>query len=212
MTHSTTKGQSGGQQKQHLPVRLFHFFTSALVKNFSGKGLVSDIVASSPEFLTAVGIGADLTVFLAALTGFPISTTHSLTGALTLSTFLYGIFHRIRTKIGFEKELCVCVGEKKQLIPVAALSGPRRTHFSHNSLSHYLRLLLMHPKIALSAIRVGILVFNSKALSTVLILLALELSVLHAVRMTHRKLSHSLSFSVDLELSTEWQRWLSEWR
>ncbi len=94
------------------------------MKNFSGKGLVSDIVASSPEFLTAVGIGADLTVFLAALTGFPISTTHSLTGALTLSTFLYGIFHRIRTKIEFEKELCVCVGEKKQLIPVAALSCP----------------------------------------------------------------------------------------
>ena len=59
------------------------FFASALVKNFSGKGLVPDIVASSPEFLTAVGIGAGLTVFLATLTGFPISTTHSLTGALT---------------------------------------------------------------------------------------------------------------------------------
>ncbi len=53
-----------------------------LVKAFSGKGLVPDAVAAQPEFLAAVGLGAALTVFTAALTGFPISTTHALTGAL----------------------------------------------------------------------------------------------------------------------------------
>ena len=53
-----------------------------LVKAFSGKGLVPDAVAAQPEFLAAVGLGAGLTVFTAALTGFPISTTHALTGAL----------------------------------------------------------------------------------------------------------------------------------
>ena len=58
------------------------FLADALVKSFSGKGLVPAFVAGSPEFLTAVALGAALTVMLATLTGFPISTTHSLTGAL----------------------------------------------------------------------------------------------------------------------------------
>ncbi|MEE8586204.1 MAG: inorganic phosphate transporter, partial [Acidobacteriota bacterium] len=49
---------------------------------FSGKGLVPDSVAASPEFLAAVAAGAGLTVMLAAWAGFPISTTHSLTGGL----------------------------------------------------------------------------------------------------------------------------------
>lgn len=53
-----------------------------LVKNFSGKGLVPDATAISPEFLVAVALGAGLTVIIATFTGFPISTTHSLTGAL----------------------------------------------------------------------------------------------------------------------------------
>ena len=58
------------------------FFAEALVKNFSGKGLVPDAVSSSPEFLIAVAAGAGLTVLVASVTGFPISTTHALTGAL----------------------------------------------------------------------------------------------------------------------------------
>jgi len=58
------------------------FLAQALIKSFSGKGLVPDAVAASPEFLLTVALGAGLTVLLATLTGFPISTTHSLTGAL----------------------------------------------------------------------------------------------------------------------------------
>lgn len=53
-----------------------------LVKAFSAKGLVPDTVAAAPEFLTAVAVGAALTIFLATVTGFPISTTHALTGGL----------------------------------------------------------------------------------------------------------------------------------
>jgi len=53
----------------------------SLVKRFSGEGLVPDGLAASPEFLLSVAVGAGLTVILATLTGFPISTTHSLTGA-----------------------------------------------------------------------------------------------------------------------------------
>jgi PiT family inorganic phosphate transporter len=58
------------------------FLAEALVKNFSGKGLVPDALTASPLFLLAVAAGAGLTVMLATFWGFPISTTHSLTGAL----------------------------------------------------------------------------------------------------------------------------------
>ncbi|MDP1773542.1 MAG: inorganic phosphate transporter [Methylobacter sp.] len=58
------------------------FLAEKLLKSFSGKGLVPDAVALSPEFLLAVSAGAGITVLVAALKGFPISTTHSLTGAL----------------------------------------------------------------------------------------------------------------------------------
>ncbi len=53
-----------------------------LVKAFSGKGLVPETLTHDPSFLFAVGFGAAITVMLATLTGWPISTTHALTGAL----------------------------------------------------------------------------------------------------------------------------------
>jgi inorganic phosphate transporter, PiT family len=58
------------------------FLAETLLKNFSGRGLVPDELAASPQFVLAVGFGAGLTVMLATLTGFPISTTHGLVGAL----------------------------------------------------------------------------------------------------------------------------------
>jgi inorganic phosphate transporter, PiT family len=54
----------------------------ALVKAFSGKGLVASEISASSPFLASVGIGASATVMLATLLGFPISTTHALIGAL----------------------------------------------------------------------------------------------------------------------------------
>ena len=59
------------------------FLASALLKNFSGKGLVPDHLMTSPAFLLAIAAGAGGTVLLATRFGFPISTTHGLTGALT---------------------------------------------------------------------------------------------------------------------------------
>jgi inorganic phosphate transporter, PiT family len=58
------------------------FLAAALVKSFSGKGLVLDSIANSANFHLAVAIGAGLTVLLATWRGFPISTTHGMTGAL----------------------------------------------------------------------------------------------------------------------------------
>jgi len=64
------------------------FLAAELVKAFSGKGLVPDIIASTPSFLLAVAIGASATVMLATVGGLPISTTHSLIGALAGSGFV----------------------------------------------------------------------------------------------------------------------------
>lgn len=53
-----------------------------LLATFSGKGLVPDAVLGIPSFALAVVLAAASTVMLATKLGFPISTTHALTGAL----------------------------------------------------------------------------------------------------------------------------------
>ncbi|MBU7583583.1 MAG: anion permease [Nostoc sp. TH1S01] len=58
------------------------FMAGTLVKNFSGQGIFPDEIANVPEIHLAVAIASGVMVLMAALTGFPISTTHSLTGGL----------------------------------------------------------------------------------------------------------------------------------
>ena len=58
------------------------FLAQTLLKKFSGKGLVPDALVGSEHFLLAVALGAGITVILATRFGFPISTTHGLTGAI----------------------------------------------------------------------------------------------------------------------------------
>jgi PiT family inorganic phosphate transporter len=58
------------------------FLAESLLEKFSGKGLVSDAVVGSEYFLLAVAVGAGATVILATIFGFPVSTTHGLTGAI----------------------------------------------------------------------------------------------------------------------------------
>ncbi|HEV8618543.1 MAG TPA: anion permease [Candidatus Udaeobacter sp.] len=58
------------------------FLAQTLLKKFTGKGIVPDHFVGSEYFLLAVAIGAGVTVIIATLTGFPISTTHALTGAI----------------------------------------------------------------------------------------------------------------------------------
>jgi inorganic phosphate transporter, PiT family len=63
------------------------FLAEGLAQTFSGKGLVPDAVATSSTFVLAVATGAGATVILATVLGFPISTTHSLTGGLVGAGF-----------------------------------------------------------------------------------------------------------------------------
>src|SRR5437867_6778247 len=58
------------------------FLAQTLLKKFSGKGIMPDQFVGSEYFVLTVAVGAGLTVILATLTGFPISTTHALTGAI----------------------------------------------------------------------------------------------------------------------------------
>jgi inorganic phosphate transporter, PiT family len=58
------------------------FLAQTLLKKFGGKGIVPDQLTGSEYFVLAVAGGAGLTVILATFTGFPISTTHALTGAI----------------------------------------------------------------------------------------------------------------------------------
>lgn len=53
-----------------------------LLANFSGKGLIPDEVISLGAFPLALAMASSITVFLATRLGFPISTTHALTGSL----------------------------------------------------------------------------------------------------------------------------------
>ena len=67
------------------------FWAQSLLEKFSGKGLVPDALTAQPAFLLAVALGAGATVILATLLGFPISTTHGLTGALVGAGIVTGI-------------------------------------------------------------------------------------------------------------------------
>jgi PiT family inorganic phosphate transporter len=58
------------------------FLATKLIPIFQGKGLVPLDLSESQPFVAAVVFGSALTVMLATKIGMPISTTHSLTGAL----------------------------------------------------------------------------------------------------------------------------------
>ncbi len=58
------------------------FLAERLLRAFSGKGIVGAELAGTPAYGAAVALGAGATVLLATRWGLPISTTHSLVGAL----------------------------------------------------------------------------------------------------------------------------------
>src|SRR3989338_2848665 len=64
------------------------FLAKNLIINFSGKGLVPDAIAGSPDFLLAAALATAITAMLATVLGFPVSTTHALTGALIGAGFI----------------------------------------------------------------------------------------------------------------------------
>ncbi len=64
------------------------FLAQKLMIHFSGKGLVPDQILQLSSFSVSVAIASATTVLLATRLGFPVSTTHAITGALVGSGFL----------------------------------------------------------------------------------------------------------------------------
>jgi len=81
------------------------FLAAGLLKTFSGKGLVPDALIAQPLFLFSVAAAAGATGFLATRFGFPVSTTHMLTGALLGAGWLVSEVNISKLWDGFIKPL-----------------------------------------------------------------------------------------------------------
>jgi PiT family inorganic phosphate transporter len=69
------------------------FASQRLIDTFSGKAISS---TGSPSFLLAVAVGAIGWLLIATRTGLPVSTTHSLVGALVGAAFIHAGAQAIR--------------------------------------------------------------------------------------------------------------------
>jgi len=92
--------------------------TGAMLKAFSGKGLVPDDLAAQPAFLASVAAAAGLAGMLATRLGFPVSTTHMLTGALLGAGWMTGDVHAGKLWESFVKPLLL-----SPVLAVAAGAG-----------------------------------------------------------------------------------------
>jgi PiT family inorganic phosphate transporter len=116
------------------------FLATRLVSTFQGHGLVPAFLVQSQPFIAAVILGAALTVILATKIGIPISTTHSLSGAL-----LGAGFFAVGFQLGFETLLISFVlpllASPLLAISVAAAASPlfsRAVRFSGLTQDHCL--------------------------------------------------------------------------
>lgn len=81
------------------------FLSAGMLKTFSGKGLVPDALIAQPLFLLSVAAGAGATGLLATRFGFPVSTTHMLTGALLGAGWVEGEVNVVKLWESFIKPL-----------------------------------------------------------------------------------------------------------
>ena len=95
-------------------------FADELLKLFSGKGLVPDWLLTSPAFLLSVILGAALTVFITAIRGIPISTTHALVGGLAGAGFIAAGSDLNLERLGQSFFLPLAIGP---LIPILLIGG-----------------------------------------------------------------------------------------
>lgn len=81
------------------------FLSVGMLKTFSGKGLVPEALIEQPLFLFAVSAGAGVTGLLATRFGFPVSTTHMLTGTLLGAGWIAGEVNVVKLWESFIKPL-----------------------------------------------------------------------------------------------------------
>ena len=81
------------------------YLSVGMLKTFSGKGLVPEVLIAQPLFLFAVSAGAGVTGLLATRFGFPVSTTHVLTGTLLGAGWIAGEVNVVKLWESFIKPL-----------------------------------------------------------------------------------------------------------
>lgn len=81
------------------------YLSVGMLKTFSGKGLVPEALIAQPLFLFAVSAGAGVTGLLATRFGFPVSTTHVLTGTLLGAGWIAGEVNVVKLWESFIKPL-----------------------------------------------------------------------------------------------------------
>lgn len=135
----------------------------AMLKKFSGRGLVPEALVQSPQFLLAVALGAAVANLLATRLGFPVSTTHMLVGALVGAGLAGGdgavnlgaLGKNFVQPLLFSPVLAIGVGMTVHLsLKAARLLPPGRTpaldtlHFLSGGAASFARGLNDAPKIA----------------------------------------------------------------
>ncbi|MBL9179953.1 MAG: inorganic phosphate transporter [Verrucomicrobiaceae bacterium] len=179
------------------------FLATSMLKAFSGKGLVPDALIAQPGFLLAVAGGAGLTGFLATRLGFPVSTTHMLTGALLGAGWVAGDVNVARLWEAFVKPLllspvlAVLAGSLLYLIlKMLRLAPDHRTrtldtlHFLSAGAVCFARGLNDTPKMA--ALLLGISWLQGSA-GMILIAAAMALGGLISAKQVAETLAHKIT-------------------
>lgn len=179
------------------------FLATSMLKAFSGKGLVPDVLIAQPGFLLAVAGGAGLTGFLATRLGFPVSTTHMLTGALLGAGWVAGDVNVARLREAFVKPLllspvlAVLAGSLLYLIlKLLRLAPDHRTrtldtlHFLSAGAVCFARGLNDTPKMAALLLGIGWL---QGSVGMILIAAAMALGGLISAKQVAETLAHKIT-------------------
>ncbi|MBE2285721.1 MAG: inorganic phosphate transporter [Prosthecobacter sp.] len=175
------------------------FFASSMLKAFSGKGLVPDALIAQPAFLLAVAGGAGLTGFLATRLGFPVSTTHMLTGALLGAGWFVGDVNAAKLWEAFVKPLllspvlAVLLGGVLQLVLRPSATRSRfldAAHFLSAGAVCFARGLNDTPKMAALLLGIGLLQGSA---GMILIAIAMALGGLISAKQVAETLAHKIT-------------------
>jgi PiT family inorganic phosphate transporter len=175
------------------------FWASSMLKAFSGKGLVPDALIAQPGFLLAVAGGAGLTGFLATRLGFPVSTTHMLTGALLGAGWIAGDVNVAKLWEAFVKPLllspvlAIVLGGLLQLVLRPPAQRSRlldALHFLSAGAVCFARGLNDTPKMAALLLGIGWLQGSA---GMILIAIAMALGGLISARQVAETLAHKIT-------------------
>lgn len=179
------------------------FLAAGLLKTFSGKGLVPDALIAQPMFLLAVAASAGATGLLATRLGFPVSTTHMLTGALLGAGWIAGDVNVSKLWDSFIKPLLmspvlavVVGGVLYLLLKMFRLAPDHRTrtldalHFLSAGAVCFARGVNDTPKMAALLLGVGWLHGNA---GMILIAVAMAAGGLISAKQVAETLSHKIT-------------------